>query len=121
MLPMADLGGGACDGSASFGGIDYCVDLPADAPPPAVCTRAEVTYALSGIEADSVVIRAYPAVAGETPGGDVTLDGVLEAAGPAPSGNVSVGCLASGLTYHIVLDAIGDDRGILASEDVTVP
>ena len=38
-----------------------------------------------------------------------------------PSGDVSVGCLASGLTYHIVLDGVGDDRGILASSDVTVP
>jgi hypothetical protein len=46
---------------------------------------------------------------------------VLEADGPAPSGEVSVGCLASGLTYHVVLDAVGDDRGILASKDVTVP
>jgi hypothetical protein len=56
-----------------------------------------------------------------TPEGDVTLEGVLEADGPAPSGEVSVGCLASGLTYHVVLDAVGDDRGILASKDVTVP
>jgi hypothetical protein len=34
---------------------------------------------------------------------------------------VSAGCLAPGLTYNIALDAIGDDRGILAVESVTVP
>ena len=80
-----------------------------------------MTYALSGIDADSVVIRAFPTETATPEGGDVSLEGVLEAGGPAPSGEVGVGCLASGLTYHIVLDAIGDDRGILASEDVTVP
>ena len=67
------------------------------------------------------LIRAFPAEEGTTTDGDVSLEGVLEAAGPAPSGEVGVGCLASGLTYHIVLDAVGDDRGILASADVTVP
>ena len=51
----------------------------------------------------------------------MSLEGVLEADGPVPSGDVGVGCLAPGLTYHVVLDAIGDDRGILASEDVTAP
>jgi hypothetical protein len=46
---------------------------------------------------------------------------VLEADGSAPSGEVSVGCLASGLSYTIVLDAVGDDRGTLATRLVTVP
>jgi hypothetical protein len=121
MVKMAQLGGGACAESASFGGVGYCLDLGPSAPAPASCTRAQVSYGLSGIDADSVVVRAYPTATGTTSDGHVTLDAVLEASGPAPSGNVSVGCLASGLTYHIVLDAIGDDRGILASQDVTVP
>ena len=121
MVKLSQLGGGACAESASFGGVGYCMDLGSSAAPPATCTRAQVTYALSGIDADSVAIRAYPTVSGTTSDGDVTLDGVLEASGPAPSGSVSVGCLASGLTYHIVLDAIGDDRGNLASKDVTAP
>jgi len=56
-----------------------------------------------------------------TPTGAITLDGVLEASGAAPSGSVSVGCLASGMTYNIALDAIGDDRGILAVQAITVP
>jgi hypothetical protein len=80
-----------------------------------------VTYALSGIDAASVVVRAFPAEEGVTPDGELTLDGVLEAAGPVPSGSLSVGCLAPGLTYHVALDAVGDDRGVLAFETVTVP
>jgi hypothetical protein len=80
-----------------------------------------VSYALSGIDAESVAVRAFPAVEGVTPAGDMTLDGVLEASGPVPSGSVSVGCLAPGLTYNIALDAIGDDRGVLAVKSVTVP
>src|SRR5262249_6968228 len=121
MVPLTDLAGGTCDDSAKFGGVGYCLDLGDGAPPPSVCTRAQVTYQLSGIDADSVVVRAYPVEEGTDSDGHVTLEGVLEAPGAAPSGTVSVGCLASGLTYHIVLDGIGDDRGILASKDVTVP
>ena len=121
MVKMASLGGASCVASASFGGQPFCLDLGAAAPPPASCTRAEVTYALSGIDAESVAVRAYPAVEGVTPSGDITLDGVLEASGPTPSGTVSVGCLASGLTYNIALDAIGDDQGILAVETIAVP
>jgi len=121
MLRLDALGGATCLESASFGELDLCLDAGDDAPPPAVCTRAEVTYALSGIEAESVAVRAFPAEEGITPDGELTLDGVLEASGPIPSGSVSVGCLASGLTYHVALDAIGDDRGVLAFETVTVP
>ena len=121
LVPLADLGGGACGDQLSFGGLGYCADIGTGVAVPETCERAEVTYALSGIDADSVVIRAFPTETATTEGGDVSLEGVLEAGGPAPSGEVGVGCLASGLTYHIVLDAIGDDRGILASEDVTVP
>jgi hypothetical protein len=82
---------------------------------------AKVSYVLAGIEADSVAVRAHPAVSGVTPDGDLTLDGVLEASGPAGTGEVSVGCLGSGMSYHIVIDALGDDRGALASETVAVP
>ena len=83
---------------------------------------ARVTYQLAGIDAESVAVRAYPAVAGETPGGDLTLDGVLEASGPAGAGTVDVGCLGVGDDVpRRCIDAIGDDRGALASETVTVP
>ena len=121
MVKIATLGGSSCGEELHFGGVGYCADIGSGAPPPSVCTRAQVTYALSGSDADSVVIRAFPTEEGTTGDGDVSLEGVLEATGPVPSGDVSVGCLASGLTYHIVLDGVGDDRGILASADVTVP
>jgi len=121
MIQLSALGGASCRESADFGGLGFCLDVGEAAPPPAVCNRAEVSYALAGIDADSVAIRAFPAVEGVTPGGGMTLDGVLEASGALPAGNVSVGCLASGLSYHIALDAIGDDRGVLAVETVTVP
>ena len=121
LVELADLGGSSCDDEISFGGVGYCADLDLVPTVDPGCTQAAVTYALSGIEAESVLVRAFPAEEGTTPDGDTSLEGVLEAAGPAPSGEVGVGCLASGLTYHIVLDAVGDDRGILASADVTVP
>jgi hypothetical protein len=121
MIPLGSLGGETCVEAADFGGLGFCLKTRDAMPAPAACARAEVGYALSGIDADSVAVRAFPAVEGVTPTGDMTLDGVIEASGPAPSGSVSVGCLAPGLTYNIALDAIGDDRGVLAVESVTIP
>ena len=121
LVQLADIGGSSCDDEIAFGGVGYCADLDIVPAADPGCTQAAVTYALSGIDADSVVVRAFPTEEGTTPEGEVSLEGVLEAGGPAPSGEVGVGCLASGLSYHIVLDAVGDDRGILASADVTVP
>jgi hypothetical protein len=40
--------------------------------------------------------------------------------GPAGSDDVSLGCLASGLTYSIAIDALGDPCGILARREITV-
>jgi hypothetical protein len=120
LVPIDSLGAATCLEQAGFGGTQFCLDLGAGAPPPATCTRAQVTYQLAGIDASGVVVRAFPGDAGEGSGG-VTLDGVLEADGPAPGGDVSVGCLTPGMTYQIVLDAVGDDRGILAARSVTVP
>jgi hypothetical protein len=34
---------------------------------------------------------------------------------------VSIGCLTPGMSYDIVLDAVGDDRGVLASKTVSIP
>lgn len=120
MVPMTSLGGAGCLEPADFGGTGYCMDVGSGGPAP-TCTRAEVTYALTGIDADGVLVRAFPTVAGERAGGGMTLGGVIEADGPAPSGAVSVGCLSPGLSYTIVLDAVGDDRGTLATGSVTVP
>ena len=120
MLRMDALGGAGCVAAARFGSVDLCLDVT-DLPKAVACTRAEVGYALTGFEATSILVRAFPVETGVTPDGDMTLGGVLEADGPAPAGDVSIGCLASGLTYHIVIDAVGDDRGILAESTVTVP
>ena len=120
MLRLAAMGGATCRETADFGTIAYCVDVAGSAPP-AVCNRAEVSYGLAGIDGESVAVRAFPAEAGVGPGGAMTLGGVLEATGAVPADDVSVGCLASGMTYRIVLDVIGDDRGVLAVETVTVP
>ena len=56
-----------------------------------------------------------------TPGGDLTLDGVYEATGQNGADTVRVGCLGAGMTYTITIDAEGDDRGVLATQDVDVP
>ncbi len=121
MIRIADLGGGACGEPADYGGVGFCLDQAALAPAATACTSADVTYELAGIDAESVVVRAYPASSGVTPGGGLTLDGVLEAAGPAGAGTVRVGCLASGMSYQVVVDALGDDRGVLAVQVVDVP
>jgi len=119
MIRVQDLGGVSCPESAKYGGIDYCLDIGGVSVPS--CTRAEVTYELTGVSATGVLVRAYPALPGVSPDGGPVFDGVLEASGAAPSGSVSVGCLASGLSYYIVLDAVGDDGGTLASKEVSVP
>ncbi len=119
-LDAPEMAGTRCADTADFGGTGYCLDVDA-LPEPATCTKASVSWTLAGLPADSVLVRAFPVEEGVTPDGDVVLDGVLEAEGAAPEGSASIGCLASGLTYHIVIDAVGDDRGILASENVTVP
>jgi hypothetical protein len=119
LLQLGALGSTACLERADFGGTGYC--LEPRSPVPSICTRAQVTYELAGVPADAVLVRAFPVESGVLPDGDPTLAGVLEAEGPAGSGAVSVGCLASGLAYHVVLDAVGDSGGVLAVRTVTVP
>lgn len=121
MVRLDQLAGASCEERADFGGTGFCLDQAALAPASSACISANVTYALTGIGEDSVAVRAFPTESGVTPGGGLTLDGVLEATGPAGAGTVSVGCLASGMTYSIVINGIGDDRGPLAASTVTVP
>lgn len=113
--------GGSCTSPAQFGGASFCLDPAPQAVTAASCTTADVSWTLSGIDADGVLVDAFPVDKGVTPGGSMTLDGVIEVSGPAPSGTASVGCLASGMTYDIAIDAVGDDRGILATKTITVP
>jgi hypothetical protein len=118
LFQLGALSPSACDAVIDFGGTDFCQD---SSPPPDVgCTQAVVTYELLGIDASGVLVQAFPTETGEAEGSP-TLDGILEADGPAGSGEVAVGCLASGLTYTIALDAVGDPVGLLASTQVTVP
>jgi hypothetical protein len=121
MVRLDKLSGVSCQLEASFGGTGYCLDQQDLDPQFNVCTSAQVTYELAGIDADSVAVRAFPVDAGKLPGGGLTLDGVIEASGPPGSGTVKVGCLASGMQYTITIDAVGDDRGVLASKVVDIP
>lgn len=113
VLP-AGCGGGVID----FGASPYC--LATIEAGDAVCHQVTVSYDLEGVAGSGVIIRAYPTTTG-VGGGIPTLTGILEADGPAGSGEVSIGCLGSGLSYSIVIDALGDDDGILSSETVLVP
>lgn len=118
LLRVSEAAG--CRASAKYGSLDLCLDDAAEATL-AACSTVDVAWTLSGIDADSVTIRAFPAVPGVLPDGTTTLSGVVEAGGAAPSGSVNVGCLTPGLTYTIALDAVGDDRGYLAVKTVVVP
>ena len=80
-----------------------------------------MTYELAGSPRPVVYVRAFPIVAGRAPEAGLTLDGVLEATGPTGDRHGAVGCLGSGMTYTITIDAVGDDRGVLASATVAVP
>lgn len=121
--PLVRLGGSAsgCLEVLDIGDVGYCAGWSVGSAPDTVCMRAQVTYELEGVEASAVLVRAFPAETATDAEGVVSLEGVLEVEGPAGGGEVGVGCLASGLTYAIVLDAVGDDRGPLASREVTVP
>ncbi len=109
-----------CPGSVfGFGAESYCLaDIDAVQ---ARCQTVDVSYDLDGIGTSGVLIRAFPTTTGELRDGSPTLTGILEADGPAGAGEVTIGCLASGLTYSIVIDALGDDDGILAAHTIVVP
>jgi hypothetical protein len=122
--PLLEVIGGvkpaACSGRVlGFGTDSYCLADVGTAQ--ATCTTVNVTYDLEGIGASGVLIRAFPTMTGELRDGTPTLTGILEADGPPGSGAVAIGCVGSGLTYSIVIDALGDADGILATQTVVVP
>jgi len=121
LLPILGSAPVGCTGTADYGGRAYCLGLRDPSVAPATCTRATVTYEVAGIDAEGMLVRAFPTEDGTLPDGTGTLAGVLEADGPVGAGEVSIGCLASGMSYAIVLDAVGDDGGPLAGQVVTVP
>ncbi len=123
--PLLEMVGGArpaaCGGRViDFGGADpYCLaDIGAAE---ATCQTVTVDYDLEGIDASGVLIQAFPTTDAAFGNGTPTLTGILEADGPPGSGEVAIGCVASGLTYSIVIDALGDADGILAAQTVIVP
>lgn len=118
LMKFTDVTPDICLIVIDFGGDDYCETK--EPPPDAACVSAHVTYELQGITNTSVLVTAFPTESGVSDGAP-TVDGILEAEGPADTGAVTVGCLASGLTYTIALQAIGHDGGILASKQVDVP
>jgi hypothetical protein len=122
--PLLEMAGGVrpagCAGGVlGFGSDSYCLADIGSAP--ASCQTVNVSYDLEGVGGSGVIIRAFPTTTGETRAGTPSLTGILEADGPPGSGDVAIGCLASGLTYSVVIDALGDDDGILASQTVVVP
>ena len=118
----ADIGSpspGCLARTIEFGDVPYC--LPGSGSYSDACQVANVSYELVGVETSAVLVRAYPGAAAELPDGTPTLDGILEAEGPPGSGEVGVGCLVSGLTYTIALDAVGDAQGALVARTIVVP
>ena len=103
----------SCAHAGTFNGRAFCLEPSTIAV--ASCPTATVTYALTGIDATGVLVRAYPQ------GGTGGVAGIVEASGPAPSGTLSVGCLASGLTYTVALYAQSNDQGVLAQRTLAVP
>jgi hypothetical protein len=118
--PLAAEDSVPCGQLARFANQPLCLAAPpqvAEQP----CRQASVDYALVGMAASGVVVRAFPTVAGKLEDGQVTLAGVLEADGPPGSGHLTLGCLAPGLSYLVVLDLAGDDGGPLASRLISAP
>ena len=66
-------------------------------------------------------VRAFPTEKGVLGDGTISFRAAIEADGPPGAGKVVLGCLTSGLTYKISLDAVGDAGGALAVEEIVAP
>jgi hypothetical protein len=114
-------GGSGCP-QVEFGDESYCLIAdPLDTPIPDKCQTVTVDYALAGIDASGVHLRAFPTEKGLLGDGSVSYRAAIEAEGPPGEGKVVIGCLTPGLTYNIVIDAIGDAGGPLAVQEITAP
>ena len=118
LFKLGDQTASACSAVIDFGGAEYC---NVKAPPASVgCTRRSSRTGAGhrgGRRPRPGTTRPKRAKIDGAP----TVDGILEADGPAGNGEVAVGCLASGLTYTIAIDAVGDPEEILAYKQVTEP
>jgi hypothetical protein len=100
----------------------YClVPNPLDTPIPDSCPTVSVDYALAGLDVAGVHVRAFPTEKGLLGDGTVSFRAAIEGDGPPGDGKVVLGCLTSGLTYKISIDAIGDAGGALAIREITAP
>jgi hypothetical protein len=115
---LPDTGGGGCS-DVLFGGKSFClIPDPLDTPEPAECKTVTIDYSLVGIDGTGVHLRAFPTTKGVLDDGTISFRAAIEADGPAGDGKVTLGCLTEGLTYNIVIDAIGDAGGPLGVEQV---
>jgi hypothetical protein len=83
---------------------------------------ADVTYELAGIDADSVLVRAFPD-GGRTRcrAAPWTLDGVYEATGGERGRHGAGRVPRGGLTYTITIDAVGDAAASAPRRIVDIP
>jgi hypothetical protein len=100
----------------------YClIPNPLDTPTPDSCPTVSVDYSLAGLDVAGVHVRAFPTEKGVLGDGTVSFRAAIEGDGPPGDGTVVLGCLTSGLTYNISIDAIGDAGGALAIQEITAP
>jgi hypothetical protein len=121
LVPPLPPSGGGCP-LVSFGAKSFCL-IPQllDTPIPPECPTVTVDYALAGLDVAGVHVRAFPTQKGLLGDGTVSFRAAIEGDGPPGEGKVVLGCLTSGLTYNIAIDAIGDAGGALAVKELTAP
>ena len=89
------------------------------APPAAdLCPVARVDFALDGVEADGVLVRAFPR---SSDGLADALLGSLERELTATEGSTEIGCLVPGTSYNLVIDPLGDAGGPIVLRTIDVP
>ena len=121
LVPPLPPPGGGCP-LVSFGSTTFClIPDPLDTPIPADCPTVTVDYALAGLDVAGVHVRAFPTVKGLLGDGTISFRAAIEGDGPPGEGKVVLGCLTSGLTYNISIDAIGDAGGALAVKEIMAP
>ena len=118
--PLPPVGGGCAP--IGFGSQSFCL-IPnlLDTPVPETCPTVKVNYELAGLDATGVHVRAFPTEKGTLGDGTISFRAAIEADGPPGNGSLELGCLTSGLTYNITIDAVGDAGGALAVQEITAP
>jgi hypothetical protein len=121
LVPPLLPAGGGCP-TIGFGSQSFCfIPNVLDTPVPDSCPVATVDYSLAGLDVSGVHVRAFPTEKGLLGDGTISFRAAIEGDGPPGDGQVRLGCLTSGLTYRISIDAVGDAGGALAIEQITAP